>query len=133
MNGLSTEDYERCSQLIEAALAHDPGTHTVADVWAMIDSGEAIRLVVNESVAVIQFLQTPLRKEVLVWLAAGDMTDMPAIADMVCAMGKMEGCAVALFRGRRGWERSFLVRDDGWLPTHVTYMKELRDDRPDPS
>jgi hypothetical protein len=122
---LTATEFEECSHLLEAALAHDPGTHTVADVWGMIDRGEATFLKVNNSVAVIQFLQTPLRKEVLVWLAAGDMADMPMIEQMVCEMGRLEGCQVALFRGRRGWERSFLTRDDGWHATHVTFQKEL--------
>lgn len=122
---LTDEEMAHLSERIAAALAHDPGTHTVADVWDMIDRGEAMLLQVNDSMAVVQVLQTPLRKEILVWLAAGEMTDMRAISRLVCDLGRLEGCAVALFRGRKGWERSFLVKDDGWEPTHVTYQKEL--------
>lgn len=123
---MTVEEKAEIDALLASALEHDPGTHTVEDVWSMVEAHEAVLIQIGESIAVVQFLQSPLRKEILVWLAAGEMEDMKEIERVVCELGRLEGCAVALFRGRKGWERTFLTRDDGWHATHVTYQKELR-------
>jgi hypothetical protein len=95
-------------------------------VWTLIDRGEAHLLEVDGGMGVLQFVQTPQQKQIVIWLAAGTMDAMRKIETMTCDIGWLEGCDVAVVRGRPGWERTFLVREAGWQPAHVTYRKELR-------
>jgi hypothetical protein len=111
--------------LLEAALAYAGGTHTVEDVQRGVLKGEYQLWEGQRSIIVTELHDTPQKRELVFFLAAGDMAEVRQLYDIVLAWGRECGCDRACFVGRKGWERTFLTRDEGWTPTHVVYSKEL--------
>jgi hypothetical protein len=41
---------------------------------------------------------------------------------------KDQKCDSAVVHGRKGWERTFITRTQGWKASHVVFTKELKDE-----
>jgi hypothetical protein len=117
-------EWERCSPWIEAALDHAGGTHSLTDVRAMLESGEARMWAGKASALVATIEQTPQRRLLLLWLAGGDLDELIATwRGEAEAWGARAGCTRSLLIGRRGWVRA--LKSHGYAPHACVLMKEL--------
>jgi len=111
--------------LIESALVYGSGTHTYDDVVAEVEAGQAQFWPAPTSCIVTTIDLQPRQTILQFWLAAGNMVELEAMVPKILEWGKEEGCTSARFLGRKGWERSFLVRD-GWVHTgHIIMERSL--------
>lgn len=111
--------------LLDAALAYAGGSHTVDDVVEGVKNGEMQLWHRPGALVVTELLPFPRQKIVNVFLAAGTMEGVEALADEIEGWAKAEGCTKARLTGRKGWARSFLART-GWRDTElVTLERDL--------
>ncbi len=113
------------AQALERALAYAGGSHTLADLEAGIAAGNCQLWEGEDSAIVTELKQTPQQKILLFWLAAGNMTELRGMAMGINEWGRSLKCVKAQLIGRRGWERSPLVRFDGWKPISIVMEKAL--------
>jgi hypothetical protein len=117
-------EWARCAAWLGAALDHAGRTHSLDDVRALIERGEA-RLWVGRRGALVALVETdPGDRRLLIWLAGGDReeleTDTLPLAE---AWGREAGCRRALIIGRPGWERT--LKSKGYAPLARIVAKDL--------
>ena len=110
---------------VERALAYTEGTHTVADIQAMITAGHAQLWPGERSVVVTQLRETPQKRLLHVFLAAGAMDEIQRLMPIVYEWGTAMGCTGASFTGRKGWARTFVTKEHGWEAKWTTFTKAL--------
>lgn len=115
---------EAISRWLEDALAHD-GTHGLGDVQQALAEGRAQLFACATGACVTEVVITPRKKYLRVWLAGGDMDGMRELHPQVIAYARSQGCTSVVMHGRKGWERSFLTREEGWRPALVTFEREI--------
>ena len=120
----SLDDFDRLSPQITAALVYAKGSHTLADVRAAIERGDAQLWPGVQSVIVTEVIRTPQQLELHYWLAGGDGREIQAMYPHISEWGRRIGCRVEKMVGRRGWERTWLTKEAGWEPLAVVYCKE---------
>jgi hypothetical protein len=117
-------EWARCAPWLEAALAQAGRTHSLGDVKAAIDSGEARFWPGAASALVAAVDADPGDRRLLIWLAGGAReeleTDLLPLAE---AWGRENGCRRALIIGRAGWERT--LKSKGYAPLARIVAKEL--------
>lgn len=119
------QDFDRFEKEIAAALKYAGGV-SMEQVWEDIESGELQLWPGNNSVIITTMFKRADERQVLhFFLAAGTQEEIKRTYPIVMAWGIERGCTLATFTGRKGWERSFLTKLDGWKPTLVTFEKEL--------
>lgn len=118
------EDFERLAPQLARALDRAWG-YTLDDLRELIDSGKMQLWPGQDSVMVTQILERPQGRELFFFLAAGNMDEVRRLYKIVIAWGRSKGCTHAAFVGRKGWERSFLTREEGWKAEHVVYEREI--------
>lgn len=118
-------DFDRFIPHLDRALAYAKHSHTVEDVRAAVERGDAQLWPGVQSVIITEIVQMPQWRELRFWLAAGDMTELRAMYPVVEEFGRRTGCQYCTMTGRDGWARSFLTKDEGWTAEATLYMKEL--------
>lgn len=118
-------DLEAHRSEIESALAYAGGTHTFEDIRAGVEAGSFLAWPGVRSIIITEILQYPQRRVLNFFLAAGELPELEAMYPTVEMYGKLHGCASAVITGRKGWERSFLTKQEGWTPTLVVLEKQL--------
>jgi len=118
-------EFERLRSTIERALPYAGGTHSIEDVWDAIANGTLQLWPGKVSAIVTQVIQYPRSKELVFFLAAGDLEEIQRVYDVILDWGKAQGCERATFMGRKGWERTFLTKEEGWRSGLVAFEKEL--------
>lgn len=117
------EEFIRCREYILAALEYTKGTHTLADIWQGVISGN-YQFWPGEKSAVITEIQVyPQRKVMHIFLAGGDLDELLEIEKSIEAFAHDIGCNSLSISGRRGWVRIFAK--DGWQEVCTTIAKEL--------
>jgi hypothetical protein len=117
-------EWARCGPWIEAALAHAGGTHTLADVKAMVcDPDHPVRFWAGQRSALVTEVQTwPNTTTLLLWLAGGDLAELrDELRPMAEAWGRDQGCERVMIVGRPGWARAL----PGYAVQAVVCGKEL--------
>ena len=118
------DDWARCAPWIEAALEHAGRTHSMGDVRAAIDRGEARFWPGAASALVATIEADPGERRLLIWLAGGDRGELEAdLLPRVESWGRERGCRRALVIGRPGWERT--LKSKGYAPLARIVAKEL--------
>lgn len=110
---------------IEAALQYADGTHTFEDVVRQVAKGDLQFWPGPASVLITEILEHPQRRTLNFFLAGGDLAELERMTPSVLQWGKQLGCTRAIMLGRKGWERSFLVRTGWTLPPLVVLEKDL--------
>ena len=106
------------------ALERAGGTHTVEDVRAQLDRGEAQLWETEDATIVSEILRYPRVREVRLWLAAGELEAVLGLARAVVKWAKDEmGCERATVYGRKGWQK--YAEREGWTPSMVLYSREI--------
>lgn len=115
-------------QQIESALAYSGGTHTYEDVQAAVEAGDLQYWPGPRSVVITEIMQYPQTRVLNFFLAGaetGHLAELEAMYPEIEKWGRTQGCTVAVMSGRKGWERSFLTRKEGWEPKLVFFEKQL--------
>lgn len=115
-------------QQIESALAYSGGTHTYEDVRAAVEAGDLQYWPGPRSVVITEIMQYPQTRVLNFFLAGaetGHLAELEAMYPEIEKWGRAQGCTVAVMSGRKGWERSFLTRKEGWEPKLVFFEKQL--------
>lgn len=110
---------------ISAALEYSGGSHSLEDIRQGLADSQLQCWPGVRSVVITQIQQMPQRKELHLFLAAGDLTELRALYPIIMDWGRAQGCTVATFTGRKGWERTFLTREEGWRSRMILFEKEL--------
>jgi hypothetical protein len=110
---------------IEAALVYADATHTYDDVARLIAAGELQAWPGPASVIVTELVEYPRKTVLNFFLAGGNLRELRAMAPLICEWGKAHGATHATFTGRKGWERSFITREQGWDASLTFYSKAL--------
>lgn len=118
------EGLERTRRHIEAALVYAENDHDFDDVVALVESGKAQAWFGPESVIITQITDAPRKTYLSFFLAGGKLQELEAMVPKVLEWGKQQGCVGAMLIGRRGWERTFLVRT-GWTSELVVMKKAI--------
>ena len=108
--------------LLASALAYSGGTHSVEDVEAMVADGRAHLWEGPNSIIVTQIEAFPQEKVLFVFLAAGNSAEILAMHEPLGQWAKAQGCTLARFIGRKGWER--VLHEAGWHTTQDIVMEK---------
>lgn len=120
-------EIEGFRRYIEEALQYAGGTHTFEDVRAAVADGRMQLWPGVHSVVITEIITYPQYKALNFFLAGGErnsLAEFEAMEPLINAWGHAQGCRVACFTGRRGWERTFLSRT-GWRSSLVVLEKSL--------
>jgi hypothetical protein len=117
-------EWARCAPWLEAALDHAGRTHSLEDVKAAVDRGEAWFWAGERSGLVAAIEQDPGERRLLIWLAGGAQDELEdGLLPLAEAWGRASGCRRALVIGRAGWERT--LRTKGYAPLARIIAKDL--------
>jgi hypothetical protein len=110
---------------LQNALAYGGDTHTVDDVLAQIEIGEARAWLEEDALIITEIQQYPRSKVIHFWLATGERDAVIVLSRTVLEWARKQGCDRATLAGRKGWLR--VLADEGWEPQPLTFMqKDLR-------
>jgi hypothetical protein len=117
-------EWARCAPWLEAALAHAGRTHSLRDVRAAVERGEA-RFWPGAASALVAAIETdPGDRRLLIWLAGGAREELEAdVLPLAETWGRENGCRRALIIGRAGWERT--LKSKGYAPLARIVAKDL--------
>ena len=117
-------DWARCAPWLQAALDHAGRTHSLAEVRAAVERGEA-RFWPGPRSALVAIIETdPGDRRLLIWLAGGDREELETvILPRAEAWGRQRHCRRALVIGRAGWERT--LKSKGYAPLARIVGKDL--------
>ena len=111
--------------MLEMALAHAPGTHTVEDVIDRIVSGDAQCWPLEDgSIIVTEIVCYSQCKHLNVWLAAGRRDVLYDMHPAVVEFARKHGCSHLTLTGRRGWMKAGLDKH-GWSLSSITMSKPI--------
>jgi hypothetical protein len=117
-------DWARCAPWLEAALAHAGRTHSLADVKAALERGEARLWTGARSALVAAVERDPGETRLLIWLAGGARDELENdILPLAETWGRESGCRRVLIIGRAGWERT--LKSKGYAPLARIVAKDL--------
>ena len=110
---------------IEAALEYADGSHTFQDVSDAVAAGRMQFWPGPASAVITEILESPRQRSLNIFLAGGNLAEIEVMAPTILDWGRRQGCTKAIFLGRPGWERTFLMRT-GWAPAKlVVFEKQL--------
>ena len=117
---------EGSRHLVEKALDYSGGTHTFEDVCQMVSEGRLQYWPGPNSVVITEIIEYPRKRTLHFFIAAGNIAELEVMYPPIEQWGREQGCNSASLTGRKGWERSFLTRREGWNdPKLVVMTKEL--------
>jgi hypothetical protein len=111
------------SRLLEEALDYAGNTHSLRDVYDQIMAGAAQLWTEEGAVLVTEVVDTPQKRVLRFWLAAGELESCLGLHRRVLEWGRAQGCEMATFTGRRGWER--VLGAEGWSPALTVMTREV--------
>jgi len=114
---------QRCRPWIEAALAHNGGTHSFDDVAAAIGTGVMQLWPAPRGCLVTEIVAFPRKTVLDVFLGGGELDQLADMHRDVIAWAKTQGCTEAVITGRRGWVRAF--KKHGWAEQSTVLVKEF--------
>lgn len=118
-------EFKRVQQYIEDALDYNAGMYEIDDVADAIATGEMQLFSGKESAIVSQIMIFPKKKVLHLPFVGGNMKELELMAPSIVEFGKFMNCNMITSAGRRGWDRSFLVRDYGFKPMHSALFMEI--------
>jgi hypothetical protein len=119
-------DFERVSGYLQEALGYTGNTHTLDNVRQGIADGVLQLWPAVTSALVTELILYPTGLKVVnFFLAGGNLDEVRSLYPIALGWARSQGCTRATFTGRRGWERTFLTREEGWSPSLTYFTKEL--------
>lgn len=99
------------------------GTHTVEDVLALIEAGDAQCWNNGDGTIITEIHKFPRLKAVHYWLISGELRSCLALEHDINPWAVEQGCTVATACGRPGWGR--VAAPTGWRPWWPNFFKPL--------
>jgi hypothetical protein len=118
------DGFDRLAPYLQQALVL-AGTHDLEDVRRALSQGRMQLWPGLKSAIVTQIVDHPQRRELVFFLAAGNLPEIQALYPIVLQWGAMTGCTHAVFMGRLGWSRTFLTKHEGWQLRMAVFEKDL--------
>jgi hypothetical protein len=116
-----SDKWDRCASFIDAALDHSSGTHSLADVFRLIASGEAQFWPFEDAAIVTEIVRYPQRTILRFWLAGGKLETLLEAEPEVIEWSKRYNCEAVEIIGRRGWNRAL----NGYKSSSSIMIKEF--------
>jgi hypothetical protein len=110
--------------VVERALTAN-STHEPEDVYHGIRRGWHFFFAEGVSFMVVDILNHPQVTTGQVWLAAGDLDELKAMAPKVEVWAKEQGCTRFEVAGRKGWEGA--LKDMGFRHHTTVLVKDITD------
>jgi hypothetical protein len=107
---------------MEKALRFGLETHTMADVFRSLETGEMQLFSNEEGVCITEIKQAPRKKYMSIFLVAGRLTALRKIYPDVIKYAEEHDCSFILGGGRMGWTK---VAYPEWSKQFVTYKLDL--------
>ena len=121
---MTTPDWERCKPLIEAALEHAGGTHTIEDIHYGIIGGRFGFYPLADSALVAEIIVYPKLRDLHIFLAGGELEELKAFVDhRLPDIARGLGCSRITIAGRIGFSRA--LRDIGYIEKWTVLSKEI--------
>jgi hypothetical protein len=98
-------------------------THSVGDVLRKVYDGMAQLWYSDTGLLVTEVCDEPKARVLHVWIAAGELEPVLALADRVEEWARDNGCRYMSLSGRTGWLR--VLRERGWGSPILHLTKEL--------
>lgn len=98
-------EWERCAGWIQAALDRNGNKDTLDSVRAKVLAGDAQFWPMPQAAGVTRIVQHETCREIVLWLAGGDMDDVLRLQPIVEEFGRSYGCTRSVIYGRKGWAR----------------------------
>lgn len=109
---------------IDDALQYAGGTHTYDDVVVACLKGDLQPWFGPHSIIITEVIVSPRLRLLNYFIAAGNLQELEVMYAPVEEWGRQQGCTVATFTGRPGWQRSFLTQRLGWKPSGLVVFEK---------
>lgn len=123
-NPLNRPDIQGYEKQITRALEYAANTYTFDDVCKAVSESRLQFWPGPNSVIITEILEYPQYRTLNYFLAGGNLAELAAMLPGVEEWGRTQNCTRAIFTGRKGWERTFLV-EKGYAPELVVFGKTL--------
>jgi hypothetical protein len=114
-------EWSRCADWIAAALEHANGTHSMRDVFEMVERSDAQFWPLHDAAIVTEIVEYPQCRTLRFWLAGGNLKTLFEAEPTLINWSKSWGCKSVEIVGRRGWHRAL----NGYRPTATIMTKEI--------
>jgi hypothetical protein len=100
---------------IEAALEWADGTYAYEDIVEAVAAGRMQFWPAPHSAVITELVRHPQMLTLHIFLAGGNLGEIAAMTPTVLNWGQSQGASVCYFTGRKGWAKSYLVKDCGFV------------------
>ena len=118
-------EFERCLPWIVRALHKSGNRDTLQHVVERIQAGTAQFWPAPDGCLVTEMVDYPSGRALRIWLAGGEIGQILDMTGDVAKWARAQGCVVAEFSGRLGWEKP--LRKAGWKPRAIRMELDLND------
>lgn len=105
------------------AEALEGGFYSMDDVLRALAEGRAQFWPGNGAAMVTEIHTYPAETVLQVWLGAGDMGELLAMAPGIESWARLNGCTAVVVEGRQGWSK--ILKEKGYAPFSVSCKKAL--------
>jgi hypothetical protein len=118
---ITDEEWQKAKPLVERALENSGRTHTAAQVYRELRENRAELWMFGDSMAITSVIEWPNRRDLHIWLAAGNLDDMQRGLPFLDQMARDWGCGRITLNGRKGWERVLTE----YRPQQIQLVREI--------
>ena len=115
------DNWDRCSDWLNAALVYSHGTHTLDDVFQSVMRGDAQFWHFKDAAIVTELMDYPQKKILRYWLAGGNLKTLLKNEPDIRHWSALWGCVGVEIIGRQGWQRVL----KGYKQTSVILVKDM--------
>ena len=116
-----SDEWDRCSAWLEAALYYSNGTHTIDDVLETVQRGDAQFWHYPDAAVVTEIMDYPQKRVLRYWLAGGNLKTLLKVEPSIRYWSQLWGCVGIEIIGRKGWHRVL----KGFKQTGIILAKDM--------
>jgi len=116
-----SDEWDRCSAWLEAALYYSNGTHTIDDVLEIVQRGDAQFWHYPDAAVVTELMDYPQKRVLRYWLAGGNLKTLLKAESSIRYWSQLWGCVGIEIIGRKGWHRVL----KGFKQTGIILAKDM--------
>ena len=116
-----SDEWNRCSAWLEAALYYSNGTHTIDDVLETVQRGDAQFWQYPDAAVVTEIMDYPQKRVLRYWLAGGNLKTLLKVEPSIRHWSQLWGCVGIEIIGRKGWHRVL----KGFKQTGIILAKDM--------
>ena len=116
-----SDEWNRCSAWLEAALYYSNGTHTIDDVLETVQRGDAQFWHYPDAAVVTEIMDYPQKRVLRYWLAGGNLKTLLKVEPSIRHWSQLWGCVGIEIIGRKGWHMVL----KGFKQTGIILAKDM--------